>query len=114
MQDPIKKKSNSNVIARRLNERLKVLKYWATISHKHIHIRLSFFTWKCFRDDEILDSFDGDSFGGNNVDTPTIQRRAFRNQASGNRFRRPRKNSRRQITTSISEAKEDEVTNLGL
>ena len=35
-------------------------------------------------------------------------------EASDNRFRRPHKNSRPQITTSILEAKEDEVTNLGL
>jgi hypothetical protein len=57
---------------------------------------------QCFRDDEILDSFDGDSFGTNNVDTPTIQRRAFRNRS----FRQP-------ISTSTQELSTDDDLDIG-
>jgi hypothetical protein len=49
---------------------------------------------QCFRDDEILDSFDGDNFGAA-VDTPTVQRRAFRNRS----FRQPISSSSQELST---------------
>ena len=63
-------------------------------------LQLTRLAFQCFRDDEILDSFDGDNFNnvgvGCGVETPTIQRRAFRNRS----FRQPISNSTQELSTS--------------